>query len=214
MWVRSLGQGDPLEWEMAGYSNILAWKNPMGRRDWLAVFHGVANSVGCELAIKQQQWPVRELSDKMTYVFKFMLLYCPPGFHNFNSRTIERLFFLYFQEYWMVFLFGMRHVNQSVYDFFLICKMGIIIAPVCVRSLMFLRVDFCQCPVCAQSCPALCDPVDCHSPGSPVHGIFQTGILEWVAISSSRKFLLGKGHLGVILVLEIANTFSNCLDPP
>ena len=111
MWVRSLGQGDPLEWEMAGYSNILAWKNPMGRRDWLAVFHGVANSVGCELAIKQQQWPVRELSDKMTYVFKFMLLYCPPGFHNFNSRTIERLFFLYFQEYWMVFLFGMRHVN-------------------------------------------------------------------------------------------------------
>ena len=54
----------------------------MGRRDWLAVFHGVAKSVGCELGIKQQQWPVRELSDKMTYVLKCMLLYCPPGFHN------------------------------------------------------------------------------------------------------------------------------------
>ena len=53
----------------------------MGRRDWPAVFHGVAKSVGCESGIKQQ-WPVRELSDKMTYVLKCMLLYCPPGFHN------------------------------------------------------------------------------------------------------------------------------------
>ena len=27
---------------------------------------------------------------------------------------------------------------------------------------------------------------DCSPPGSSVHGIFQAGILEWVAISSSR----------------------------
>ena len=32
----------------------------------------------------------------------------------------------------------------------------------------------------------LCDPLDCSPPGSSVHGIFQTRILEWVAISSSR----------------------------
>ena len=32
----------------------------------------------------------------------------------------------------------------------------------------------------------LCDPMDCGLPGSPVHGIFQARILEWVAISSSR----------------------------
>ena len=38
----------------------------------------------------------------------------------------------------------------------------------------------------AQSCPTLCDPVDCSPPGSPVHGILQAGILEWVAISFSR----------------------------
>ena len=30
------------------------------------------------------------------------------------------------------------------------------------------------------------DPVDCSSPGSPVHGILQVRILEWVAISFSR----------------------------
>ena len=32
----------------------------------------------------------------------------------------------------------------------------------------------------------LCDPMDCSPPGSPVHGISQARILEWVAISSSR----------------------------
>ena len=37
-----------------------------------------------------------------------------------------------------------------------------------------------------QSCPTLCDPVDCSPPGSSVHGILQARILEWVAISFSR----------------------------
>ena len=37
-----------------------------------------------------------------------------------------------------------------------------------------------------QSCPTLCDPMDCSPPGSSVHGIFQARILEWVAIPSSR----------------------------
>ena len=40
--------------------------------------------------------------------------------------------------------------------------------------------------VCAQSCPTLCDPMDCSSPGSSVHGISQARILEWVAIPFSR----------------------------
>ena len=37
----------------------------------------------------------------------------------------------------------------------------------------------------AQSCPTLCDPMDCSLPGSSVHGIFQARVLEWVAISFS-----------------------------
>ena len=37
-----------------------------------------------------------------------------------------------------------------------------------------------------QSCPTLCDPVDCSPPGSSIHGILQASILEWVAISFSR----------------------------
>ena len=39
----------------------------------------------------------------------------------------------------------------------------------------------------AQSCPTLCDPMNCSLPGSSVHGIFQTRVLEWVAISFSRR---------------------------
>ena len=37
-----------------------------------------------------------------------------------------------------------------------------------------------------QSCPTLCDPRDGSPPGSPVHGILQARILEWVAISFSN----------------------------
>ena len=38
----------------------------------------------------------------------------------------------------------------------------------------------------AQSCPTLCNPMDCSLPGSSVHGISQTRILESVVISFSR----------------------------
>ena len=37
-----------------------------------------------------------------------------------------------------------------------------------------------------QSCWTLCDPMNCSLPDSPVRGIFQAIIQEWVAISSSR----------------------------
>ena len=45
----------------------------------------------------------------------------------------------------------------------------------------------------AQSCPTLCDPVDCSPPGSSVHGILQARILEWVAISFSRGIFPTQG---------------------
>ena len=44
----------------------------------------------------------------------------------------------------------------------------------------------CCADVCTQSCPTLCDPMECSPPGSSVHGISQARIMEWVAISSSR----------------------------
>ena len=37
-----------------------------------------------------------------------------------------------------------------------------------------------------QSCPTLCNPMDCSLLGSSVHRIFQARVLEWIAISFSR----------------------------
>ena len=39
----------------------------------------------------------------------------------------------------------------------------------------------------AQFCPTLCDPTDCSSPGSSIHGFLQARILEQVATSYSRE---------------------------
>ena len=36
-----------------------------------------------------------------------------------------------------------------------------------------------------QWCLTLCDPINCSLPGSSVHRIFQTRVLEWVAIPYS-----------------------------
>ena len=38
-----------------------------------------------------------------------------------------------------------------------------------------------------QSCPTLCNPMDCSLPGSSVHGIFQAKVLQWGAIASCRQ---------------------------
>ena len=42
----------------------------------------------------------------------------------------------------------------------------------------------------AQSCPTLCDPMECNLPGSSVHGIFQARVLEWVTIAFSMTNLV------------------------
>ena len=52
-------------------------------------------------------------------------------------------------------------------------------------SLLLLKV--------VQSCLTLCDPMDCSSPGSSFHGIFQVRILEWVAFPFSRGSSQPKG---------------------
>ena len=44
----------------------------------------------------------------------------------------------------------------------------------------------CKAPAAAkslQSCPTLCNPIDCNPSGSPVPGILQARTLEWVALS-------------------------------
>ena len=49
----------------------------------------------------------------------------------------------------------------------------------------YVCLEKCVC-VCTQSCPTLCNPMDCSPPGSSVHGILQARTLEWIVISFSR----------------------------
>ena len=39
----------------------------------------------------------------------------------------------------------------------------------------------------AQSCPTLCDPMECSPPGCSVHGILHVILLEWVIISFAKE---------------------------
>ena len=58
-----------------------------------------------------------------------------------------------------------------------------------------------------QSCPTLWDPKDDSPPGSPVPGILQPRILEWVAISFSNKL-----HYSIIIyILILCPRENNCL---
>ena len=54
-----------------------------------------------------------------------------------------------------------------------------------------------------QSCPTLCDPIDCSPTGSPVPGILQAETPEWVAISFSNawKWKVKVKSLGHVQIL-------------
>ena len=60
----------------------------------------------------------------------------------------------------------------------------------------------------AQSCPTLCDPMDCNLPGSSIHGICQARVLEWAAIAFSVNILwVHKSVYSLLLkVLHITNS--------
>ena len=55
------------------------------------------------------------------------------------------------------------------------------------KTLDFQRTDPESESKVTQLCPSLCSPVDCSLPGSSVHGIFKARVVEWVAISFSRR---------------------------
>ena len=57
--------------------------------------------------------------------------------------------------------------------------------PESLYQIITLYEGVCVC-VRLQWCLSLCSSMDCSSPGSSVHGIFQARIPEWVAISYSR----------------------------
>ena len=58
-----------------------------------------------------------------------------------------------------------------------------------------------------QSCPALCNPMDCSPSGSSVHGSLKARILEWIAISFFRDSFPPRDWTCVSWVSYIAGSF-------
>ena len=54
-----------------------------------------------------------------------------------------------------------------------------------------------------QSCPTLCDPMDCSPPGSSIHGIFQARGLAWGAISYVWCTLIFSVQLSSLLLYSV-----------
>ena len=87
---------------------------------------------------------------------------------------------------WAEFLHAM--VEKSLYDvcIFLFSSTSSVIRESTIIYLNTTSSKYTSESEVAQSCPTLCHPMDCSLPGSSVYGIFQTRIMEWVAISSSK----------------------------
>ena len=66
-----------------------------------------------------------------------------------------------------------------------------------------------------QSCPTLCDPMDCSLPGFSIHGILQARTLEWVAISFSNacKWKVKVKSLGRVRLLATPWTAAHQAPP-
>ena len=82
-------------------------------------------------------------------------------------------------------------MSESVLPMF--SSRSFIVSVLMFRSLIHFEFIFVydvrKCSAAAKSlhsCLTLCDPIDSSPPGSPVPGILQARILEWVAISFSN----------------------------
>ena len=120
------------------------------------------------------------IHDQFDYLF-FLLCYTvwPYKIYQYWSALV----------YWFIFIIHILTIFQE--------KNGHINS---VRKLLNLKSDYflyyacvcvCVC-VCimasaAQLYQTLCNPIDCSLPDSSVNGIFWARIMEWVAISFSRR---------------------------
>ena len=107
------------------------------------------------------------------------LLILPSVFPSIRIFSNESVLCIRWPKYWS-FSFSISPSNEySGLISFRVDWLDLLAVQGILLAFVFLREV-------AQSCPTLCDPVDCSPPGSSVRGILQARILEWVAISFSR----------------------------
>ena len=125
---------------------------------------------GRELGEELQQW----------IWWKFRLCvhrgyYDTLGFHSEYDEDFEQgsdiISHVHKELLWLLFSGAIREARYEVITIIQVRNIWIV-----VSSRVSSKVT--------QLSPTLYDPMDCSLPGSSVHGIFQTRVLEWVAITS------------------------------
>ena len=121
---------------------------------------------------------------------------------NNQKTTTTNMYFLLMQVFWCAFFLWTLHIPS------IMCEL----LGISYKTLRWLsnlsgyesesRFNFCVsvCSCAHSYVLTLCDPMDCSSPGSFVHGILQARILEWVAIAFSRGSSQPRGRTRVSCV--------------
>ena len=82
-----------------------------------------------------------------------------------------------------------HHISEEVKQLSGLVNLYSLMVSIAALAMELMIWLTCVCILIAQLCVNLYNPVNCIPQGSSVHGIFQAGILEWVAISFSRGSL-------------------------
>ena len=89
----------------------------------------------------------------------------------------------------------LKHCKSTILQFKKIEHSGKICYMQLLSSLEGLdRWSSCVCAKLFQSCPILCDPMDCSLPGSSVHGILQSRLLEWFPCLLAGEYSLPRNE--------------------
>ena len=99
---------------------------------------------------------------------------------------------------WSDLMLKEKHSNCFSLDTFSIVYSQYCMLPPCLLN---LYAEY-SILLVAQSCLTLCNPMDCSTPGSSVHGILQARILGWVSISFSRRFPWARDQTQVCLIAD------------
>ena len=121
-------------------------------------------------------------------------LLCPQYFPGKNTG-VDCHFLL--QEIFQTQESSLHHLHRQV-DCLLLRQQGNHIFGIILLWLVLLYLYYMVVVLVAQSCPTLCDPMDCDPPGSSVHGILQARILEWVAVLFSRESSRPRSNLSLL----------------
>ena len=127
-----------------------------------------------------------ELGNSPSSVKSFAFSYCSwssPGKNTGNGLPFPPLVDHVLSELFPIINLSWVTLHSMAHSFIEICK------PIC-HSPNFPSGDnlpnYAAAAKSLQSCPTLCDPIDGSPSGSPVPGILQARILEWIAIYSSN----------------------------